>query len=68
MASDEFRNGGKVDEFIDMSTKVIKKGENKSTFLLKIFVGTSDSLHYLPMPSRTNSFSASSGIVVLKEK
>ena len=68
MASDEFRNGGKVDEFIDMSTKVIKKGENKSTFLLKIFVVISDSLHYLPMPSPPNSFSASSGIAVLKEK
>ena len=43
MTADKFRNGGKVDEFIDMSTKIIKKGQNKSTFLFKIFVGISDS-------------------------
>ena len=48
MTFPNFRAEGKVDEFIDMSLKFIKKGGNKSKFPFNVLVDQPDSWDVLP--------------------
>ena len=68
MMSAKFRIEGKVDELIDLLTKSIIKGEKKSTFCFKFFVGISDEWNALFVFKLFISFSISVSDTVLNEK
>ena len=51
-----------------MFTKFNEKGENKSVFSFKIFVGMSNTSHVLLMSSLFKSFTISSSNAGLKDK
>ena len=68
MMSANFRIEGKVDELIDLLTKSNIKGEKKSTFCFKFFVGISDEWNALFVFKLFISFSMSVRNTALKEK
>ena len=68
MMSANFRIKGKVDELIDLLTKSNIKGEKKSTFCFKFFVGISDEWNALFVFKLFISFSISVSDTVLNEK
>ena len=68
MMSANFRIEGKVDELIDLLTKSNIKGEKKSTFCFKFFVGISDEWNALFVFKLFISFSISVSDTVLNEK
>ena len=68
MMSANFRIEGKVDELIDLLTKSNIKGEKKSMFCFKFFVGISDEWNDLFVFKPFISFSISVSDTVLNEK
>ena len=68
MMSANFRIEEKVDELINLLTESNIKGENKSTFRFKIFVGISNEWYALFVFKLFISVSISASDTVLKEK